>query len=436
VSDQFGCWQDENPVQTSPEAVVDLIGSARDSILIPGWLVLGDVGLFFLLLSLGAGALVLLSAPGTPSTFHYLVIFGMFAIVGFGVVAALNLVLFLVCWELAALFAWGIARIGADGGAERVSTVPYHASGLIGTVLMVVAILGIWGRTDTLVVARDLMPASSTIGWLVLGAVLFKVLGLMAEISHPAADGTFSISPALIASSTVPIIAFYPLLRFGIDLPTMMVAWRESAMLVALGIALIAALAALGSSDAMRMLGHGILSQFGLITAGLLIGGPGAKSGAMLMIVAFTLSFSGLLLVLGQAQAIAGQLRVDHLNGLLRHLPLAAILYLICAASIVGLPIALGLGIGTVGIGAVSTAVTQGSATGAAMWIAVHVLTLCYLLRIFGALFLGEPRLARPSHRYAMGYLGMFVVSAMLIFGGVRVDGVLQWTDAIVRSLV
>jgi NADH-quinone oxidoreductase subunit M len=312
---------------------------------------------------------------------------------------AADLDTFVVGWVASLLPGWFLLRPESDE--------PDRARGLR-------RLLGIYFALGTapLLVATGLLHLASAKGG-PMGPVLLyaqKSLGLstpaqewilvLLGLSVVARKGMFPLHswvPALVERGSVAvgtqILGAHAgvLLLLRLALPLLPEASRVSMWLIA-GAAFVSALhgatAALGERNLRRTLGLVAVSQSSLILAGVTTMNPAGVSGALLQCIGFSLALAGVLWAAHFVEVRTGTLDMGRLGGLAGKAPLAAGLFLVCAAALVGLPGSIGFVSDDLLIHGVLTA----RPAGVLLLLGATALNAITLFRAYVSTFLGRPR--------------------------------------------
>jgi|GEM_PF-1127269 len=108
------------------------------------------------------------------------------------------------------------------------------------------------------------------------------------------------------------------------------------------GAALYGALLALVQTDLRRMLAFLLVSQSGLLLAGVALGGPAGRSGAWLQCLSMGVAFTGLELLIRAIEARTGTTDMDTRHGLITRAPRMATSFLLLGLGALGFPGTLG----------------------------------------------------------------------------------------------
>ena len=388
--------------------------------IIPGLLELDELGL---LLGATVGVLTLLlvlCSPATGQAGRYTVLSIFFLLVALATLSAANVIVFYVGWELAALFAWGLGQLAGDADGE--SAAPFNAAGALASLLMFGGLLLLATESRTTSLAGLKLAEGGLVTLLVLGAIFLKAFGVLSEMSQPTTPGQFSLASAALAGASLLIVGFYPVLRLLGPASARSPEWQEPAVALAGGLAILAALAALGQQDLRRALSYGALSQFSAFAFALAAGPQQATLGALYGAVAYALAATGLLLCAALVEAATGQRDLQRIGGVAQRLPAVAVLFVVCVVAMAGLP---PFG-GFVASGLVGLALWQQAGPAEAVtWLALSLLTVLYLVRLFARVFLGELRGPVKADAHWTVLAAVTAIAAGLALAGVAPDQVM-----------
>lgn len=388
--------------------------------IVPGWLVLDDLGLLVGAVVVGLTVLLILSSPATNQVFHHVTLSLFFVPVALAVVTAANVVVFYVAWELAALFAWALGRL-SDESVEEGAT-PFSAAGALASLLMLAGLGLLFVRSRTASLADLKLADAEAASLLVLGAIFLKAFGLLSESWQRHTAARFSLANATLAGTSLLVIGFLPVFRFFGGSVVRGAPWIGLAALLAGALALAAAGAALGADDVRKVGSYGAYSQFSALVFALLTGLPGAALGATYGAVTYSLAITGLLLCVGQVEVATGERSLQRLGGVAQRLPATALLFLLSAIALAGLP--------PFG-GAVASALIgqdlwqQPDSTRALLWLGFGFLTALYLARLFGRIFLGELRVPVKVETSFLTFAAVGLLLAGLMLAGLASEQVM-----------
>lgn len=328
--------------------------------------------------------------------------------------------IFLLGWEGMALSAFFLIATEVRKTESRKAAFVYLIATHLGT-LSLFALFLIWYQSTG---SWDFVQlAINQIGLDVLNVMFFLALlgfGLKAGVMPlhfwlPGAHANAPTHVSAILSGVVLKMGIYGLLRFLFLLPAPPPAWGS--LILALGTvsAVLGVLFAIAQHDIKRLLAYHSIENIGIILMGLGLALLGRSSGNMVWLVlglggcllhVWNHSLFKSLLFFGAGSVIhrTHSRQIDRLGGLAKAMPWTAVLFLTGAVAICGLPPLNGfISELLVYLGLFKAVLTPGSA-GLAIALAIPALALvgalalaCFV-KVYGAVFLGEPRvpLSKP----------------------------------------
>ncbi len=245
-----------------------------------------------------------------------------------GVVFAGDWISLICFWEVMAVASWYLVWVGRTQRAKRASYryLVMHFFG--GNMLLVGAIiLCADGNFDL-----QLLTGETGAGyWLVLIGV--AVNAAIPPLHTWVADAYPESTPAgtVYMGSFTTKVAIYALIR--------LFAGTEWLVIVGGLMAVFGACMALIENDLRKLLSYHIVSQLGMMVAGLATGLAAGIDGAVLH-AAFNILYKGVLLMAAGAVFVAtGKRKISELGGLYRKMPVTAVCFLIASLSIAGMPL-------------------------------------------------------------------------------------------------
>ncbi|MBR4020716.1 MAG: Na+/H+ antiporter subunit D, partial [Firmicutes bacterium] len=245
-----------------------------------------------------------------------------------GVVFAGDWISLICFWEVMAVASWYLVWAGRTQKAKRASYryLVMHFFG--GNMLLAGAIvLCADGNFDL-----QLLTGQTGAGyWLVLTGV--AVNAAIPPLHTWVADAYPESTPAgtVYMGSFTTKVAIYALIR--------LFAGTEWLIIVGGLMAVFGACMALIENDLRKLLSYHIVSQLGMMVAGLATGLGAGVDGATLH-AAFNILYKGVLLMAAGAVFVAtGKRKISELGGLYRKMPVTAICFLIASLSIAGMPL-------------------------------------------------------------------------------------------------
>lgn len=244
-----------------------------------------------------------------------------------GVVFAGDWISLICFWEVMAVASWYLVWAGGTFKAKRASYryLVMHFFG--GNMLLAGAIfLCTDGNFDV-----ELLTGETGLGyWFVLIGV--AVNAAIPPLHTWVADAYPESTPAgtVYMGSFTTKVAIYALIR--------LFAGTEWLVIVGGLMAVFGACMALIENDLRRLLSYHIVSQLGMMVAGLATGVAAGIDGAALH-AAFNILYKGVLLMAAGAVFVAtGKRKISELGGLYKQMPLTAICFLIASLAIAGMP--------------------------------------------------------------------------------------------------
>ncbi len=261
-----------------------------------------------------------------------------------GVLVSLDLLLFYLAWELMLVPTYFIIGIWGTGASVRAS-VRYVLFTLVGSLLMLVAILALWnaggGRTfalDYLLQVR--LDESKQL--MMFGAffLAFAVKSALVPFHTwlPDAQGS---APTFAAVTLGLKVGVYAILRFAIPLfpaaalhPTV----RGTILVLAVIAIVYGALVAMSQRDIKRLVTYSSISHLGFIMLGAFALTQESVQGAVMIMVNHGITTSALFLLVGMIQDRRGTTDMGEFGGLARVVPAFSIVFVLAILSTIGLP--------------------------------------------------------------------------------------------------
>lgn len=330
-----------------------------------------------------------------------------------------------VWFELMLICTLGLLVLGGKSHQAE-AAFKYFSLSMLGTLLMLAAIGMIYGATGQLNFAAlrngALQPETATtlpiyVALLAL-ALLIKAGAFPLFAWLPASYHTLPAPALALVGGVLTKVAAYVLLRL---LGDVFVA-TPHALIEALGwLAIITMVAGvLGAAyhwDVRRILAFHIVSQIGYLLLGIALATPGGAAGTVYFLFHNILVKTNLFLIAGLMWASAGHYDLRRIGGLYVARPLLAIVFLVSAFSLVGVPPSSGFW-GKFLL--VKEAFGQGRYAWGGMALAVGLLTLYSMSKIWLEAFWkphpGEPIMAAPLPTGA--WIGVLSLTALILVMG------------------
>ncbi len=157
---------------------------------------------------------------------------------------------------------------------------------------------------------------------------------------------------------------------------------------------IIGVLGAIAQNDVKRILSFHIVSQIGYMLLGVAIGGPAAIAATIFFLIHQIPVKTSLFLVEGLIERTAGTSRLDRLSGLMHRSGPLAVLFLVPALSLSGIPPFSGF---VAKLGIVTAGVDDGQGLLVVVAIVGSLLTLVSMTKIWISAFWGEPVIYAPA---------------------------------------
>ncbi|MDO8944916.1 MAG: proton-conducting transporter membrane subunit [Desulfobacterales bacterium] len=355
-------------------------------------------------------------------------------------VAARNAVLFLVAWEIMSLCSFFLVVCEHRHAESRRAGWIYLVSMHLGTAFIVALFLLLGNSAQSFDFSEFPQagivssPAATLLFFLsVVGfgtKAGFVPLHVWLPEAHPAAPSHVSA----LMSGVMIKMGIYGLVRTLTFFSTYPFSW--AAVLIAVGAlsGILGVLFAIAQHDVKRLLAYHSVENIGIITLGLGIGLLGTSlqlpfvavigfAGGLLHVLNHAVFKSLLFLGAGAVAVRAGTRDMDQLGGLLKRMPRTGVTFFIGAAAIAGLPPLNGFVSELLIFYAGFDSIVQGSVPVAAATIAavaalslIGGLAVACFTKVFGIVFLGEPRSpkAEQAHEADALMTGPMLVLASL----------------------
>ena len=340
-----------------------------------------------------------------------------------GLVFSGNLILLYVFWEITAIASWRLIGFFREKQhvirADKAFLVT--AFGALAMLLGFIMVYAQTGSFDLAVIKQQMH--GNYIATLPLVLIMLGILSKSATLPFhtwlPDAGVAPSPVTALLHAAVLVKIGVYVFARlfvvtFNVD-PT----WQTAILGVAAASTLVSAAAAMMDTDLKRIIAYSTVSQIGFIFLGFASGSKMGIAGALLFILMHGLAKGGLFLCAGIIEQNTGTKDVTKMGGLIKTMPVTAIAFFLCAMSVMGVP---PFG-GFFSKYMVLSGAVEGGHFGIAMVFVVGaILTILYLLRLFNAIFLGEPKteLVKEGSPVMVGSVALLaalsLISGLLIY--------------------
>ncbi|MGB4599088.1 MAG: proton-conducting transporter membrane subunit [Trichlorobacter sp.] len=373
------------------------------------------------------------------------IFFGLMVASMLGVVMARSAGLFLLAWEIMALSAYFILTTDDHTPAVRDAGTVYMICTHIGTLALFALFALLKVDSGSFVFP---MPGSlSAVGPLATACFLLMLFGfgfkagvMPLHIWLPAAHANAPSHVSAIMSGVILKIGIYGLIRFLSFFTGIPLWWGMLVLTLGMISGIVGVIFALGQHDLKRLLAYHSIENIGIIVMGIGTALIGAATGSSLLVL---LGLAGALLhlinhatfkallFLGAGSIIhgTGTREIDRMGGLLRRQPWTSAAFLTGAVAICGLPplngfisellIYLGFFNGVIGH---DGAAAIGAALATPALALIGGLAVACFVKVFGVVFLGEPRTPEAARAHEAGWLmrtSMIILATICVTIGI-----------------
>ncbi|HJF75954.1 MAG TPA: cation:proton antiporter, partial [Brevibacterium linens] len=406
------------------------------------------IGVVFTYIALIIGAVVFIYStrylsPGRNTSFYWLMVIFTFSMVA--LVLTNDVLVLFVCWELTSLASFFlIARSGSPGQAPALRTMFFTFIGGLSLLVATGVIIAVTGTTNLAdAISSPVWAGQPEVTTLVALLVGIAAMTKSAQFPfHPwLPDAMAAATPvsAYLHAAAVVKAGIFLMLRFS---PTFHATPAWNVLLVTAGLltACLGGWFALNQHDVKKLMAYSTVSQLGLITAVIGVGTEAAIAAATLHVIAHALFKSGLFMMVGVVDHLAGTRDLARIPKLLRTAPAAFTVMIIGCGSMAGIPPLLGF----VSKESLFTALREAPGGPWAGWVALlvavgaSVLTFAYCAKtVWGSFIDGREPEPRRIHR---GSPVMLVAAALPILASIPLSFVLFLFDTpldrVVRAAV
>jgi len=397
------------------------------------------LAVFMALVSMGVGAVIVFYSWGYiahyPHRNEYYFMVVLFLGAMMGLVFSRNLLALYLFWEITAVACWRLIGFFREREHVRRADKAFLVT-VFGAAAMLLGFVAVFAQTGTFDLGR---LAGARVSDLAVGLILVGILSKSATLPlHtwlPDAGVAPSPVTALLHAAVLVKIGVYAFARLFVATFVVEPVWHDVVPWVAAASALVAAGAALVSDDLKRIIAYSTVSQLGFILLGLSVDDRLAVAGGLLYILMHSIAKGGLFLCAGVVEQRTHCKDVRRLGGLARTMPLTAVSFALCAASVMGIP-PFGGFFGKYLV--LAGAFRGGQVAVAAVFVVGSFLTILYLLRAFTLVFLGEPRTAAALPREGSRTMvaGAAALGALALASGLLVALPAALLDPAVQELV
>jgi len=251
-----------------------------------------------------------------------------------------------VWFEVMLIASFVLLALGGER-AQLEGAIKYVTLNLLSSAIFLAAVGMLYGVAGTLNMAdlAQQLRSSTNAGLITTLAILFLVaFGIKAAVFPlyfwlPASYHTPPVAVSAIFAGLLTKVGVYAVIRVFTLLFVGDVSYTHTLLLIIAGLTMFfGVLGAVAQMDFRRLLSFHIVSQIGYMIMGLALFTPLALAGAVFYIIHHIIVKTNLFLISGVVQKLEGTFHLKQLGGLYRARPLLAVLFLIPALSLAGLP--------------------------------------------------------------------------------------------------
>ena len=251
-----------------------------------------------------------------------------------------------VWFEVMLIASFVLLALGGER-AQLEGAIKYVTLNLLSSAIFLAAVGMLYGVAGTLNMAdlAQQLRSSTNAGLITTLAILFLVaFGIKAAVFPlyfwlPASYHTPPVAVSAIFAGLLTKVGVYAVIRVFTLLFVGDVSYTHTLLLIIAGLTMFfGVLGAVAQMDFRRLLSFHIVSQIGYMIMGLALFTPLALAGTVFYIIHHIIVKTNLFLISGVVQKLEGTFHLKQLGGLYRARPLLAILFLIPALSLAGLP--------------------------------------------------------------------------------------------------
>lgn len=349
-----------------------------------------------------------------------------------------------VWFEVMLIASFGLMTLGGERG-QLEGGLKYVVINLVSSTIFLIAIGLLYGAAGTLNMAHlaHIISAEGSSPFISAVALLFLVsFGIKAAIFPlffwlPASYHTPPPAVTALFGGLLTKVGVYALFRAFSLLFPQNPAFIHELILVLAGLTMsVGVLGAIAQNNVRRILSFHIISQIGYMLMGLGLFTTAGLAGGVFYIVHHIIVKTALLMVGGALERATGSGELKHMGGQLRQRPMLAALFILAALSLAGVPPLSGF---FSKLALLTAAVGQGRYAIAAVSLAVSVLTLFSMTKIWSEAFWKAPPQQARSHAGAVDWKVMSPVAVLVVLTvalGILAEPALQVARAAAGQLL
>ena len=349
-----------------------------------------------------------------------------------------------VWFEVMLIASFGLMTLGGERG-QLEGGLKYVVINLVSSTIFLIAIGLLYGAAGTLNMAHlaHIISAEGSSPFISAVALIFLVsFGIKAAIFPlffwlPASYHTPPPAVTALFGGLLTKVGVYALFRAFSLLFPQNPAFIHELILVLAGLTMsVGVLGAIAQNNVRRILSFHIISQIGYMLMGLGLFTTAGLAGGVFYIVHHIIVKTALLMVGGTLERATGSGELKHMGGQLRQRPMLATLFILAALSLAGVPPLSGF---FSKLALLTAAVGQGRYAIAAVSLAVSVLTLFSMTKIWSEAFWKAPPQQARSHAGAVDWKVMSPVAVLVVLTvalGILAEPALQVARAAAGQLL
>jgi NADH-quinone oxidoreductase subunit M len=262
-----------------------------------------------------------------------------------GVVLSTNLFEFYLFFELMIIPSWALINVYGSGEREKIGLM-YLLWSIVGAVAFVTGALSAYAQTGSFELVDLVRLTGSPWATFIVASMLVGLCVKMAlfgihiwlPFAHAEAPTPISalLSPAMIG------LAAYAIVRMLLPIQGTMDTWFALTLIWGLATMIYGGLMVLAQTDIKRLLAYSSMSQMGYLFVGIASATTLGVGGAMMHYVSHGLGKAALFLSVGAIMHQTGYRDIRKLGGLAARMPITAMVFLIGAMNISGIPPTMG----------------------------------------------------------------------------------------------